>query len=287
MIDYTAIKLIESSIRFERLTETTFRFFKEGLEDSQTNIFIENATDILLKSELSSVDPEVVTAFNQFKETPQYQVGKIVQITGKSIGELIDTYETLLAGVCLATSGAHIVQKRMNVIFTWLRNTDFYKAPASSVYHESYVGGLLVHTLNVYNNMISLLQSPQFYGLSVYSIALVALTHDWCKIGLYESYDKNVKNQETGQWEQVKAFRKNQTGAPLGHGATSMFLVQRMFPNITLEEACAIRWHMGEYNVADNEMDELHKANAVYPLVYMIQFADRLACTDYANTKFN
>ena len=285
MIDYTNIKSVESDIRFERLNETTFKFHRNGVEDSPTNIFIENASDVLLNSELSSVDPEVIAAFAQFKETPQYQVGKVVQINDKSWEELMDTYETLMIGLCLSIGSSQLAEKRIHSILSWLRSTDFYIAPASSIYHESYVSGLLVHTLNVYNNMVLLLQAPQFYNVSVYSIALVSLTHDWCKIGLYETYEKNVKNEGTGQWEKVKAFRKNQTGAPLGHGATSMFLVQRMFPNITLEEACAIRWHQARWNVCREEIDELQLANETYPLVHMLQFADQLAITQYANAK--
>ena len=53
------------------------------------------------------------------------------------------------------------------------------------------------------------------------------------------------------------------------------------FFKLSQEEALAIRWHMGEYNVADNEMNELHYANENYPLVFLLQFADRLSITNY------
>ena len=144
------------------------------------------------------------------------------------------------------------------------------------------VGGLLVHSLKVYNNIISLLSLPQFEGMDKVSATLVALVHDWCKIGLYEAYDKNVKNNETGQWEQQKAFRINATGVPLGHGVSSMFLASRFF-KLTTDEALAIRWHMGRFNVAENEINDMQRANETYPLVLLIQFADSLAITSYAN----
>ena len=61
-----------------------------------------------------------------------------------------------------------------------------------------------------------------------------------------------------------------------------MFFSSKFF-RLSSEEAVAIRWHMGEYNVASNESSELHLANEAFPLVFLIQFADRLAITKYAN----
>lgn len=167
----------------------------------------------------------------------------------------------------------------------WLENTDFFNAPASSKYHDSEKSGLLQHTLNVVNKLGELytVSSFELYSNS-YTFAsalLVSLVHDWCKIGYYESYIRNVKNDQTGQWEQVEAYRiKETTNTCLGHGVSSMFLANKFF-NLTTAEAEAIRWHMGEYNIAPNEMNELHQANAQNPLCYLIQFADRLACTNY------
>ena len=66
----------------------------------------------------------------------------------------------------------------------------------------------------------------------------------------------------------------------LGHGVSSMFLASRFF-KLSVEEAAAIRWHMGDYNVADNEMNDLHQANETYPMVQLLQFADRLSRVKY------
>ena len=64
-----------------------------------------------------------------------------------------------------------------------------------------------------------------------------------------------------------------------------MFLIQKMIPDLTLPEACAIRWHMSTWRVAGDEKDEIQKANEDFQLVHLIQFADQLSITNYANTK--
>ena len=56
----------------------------------------------------------------------------------------------------------------------------------------------------------------------------------------------------------------------------------RLF-RLTEEQALAIRHHMGVWNCADVEKGELQRANQTYPMVYLIQFADQLACTEYSN----
>lgn len=163
----------------------------------------------------------------------------------------------------------------------WLHSTDFYVAPASTIYHHHFQGGLLQHSLDVVRCMIDLKRCDKFKKVSVYDMILVALVHDWCKIGLYESFMKNVKDEVTGTWKQEIAYKHRSNPLMcLGHGVSSMYLIQK-FVNISLEEALAIRWHMGEYNVADNEMNDLHQANEAYPLVQMLQFADRMSITKF------
>ena len=200
--------------------------------------------------------------------------------------ELIKEYDTRL--VAAAVGGERDGNTtRPLAMLKWLHSTDFYTAPASSRYHESFQHGLLIHSLRVFNALVDIMWGvPSFASKVVPSEAvLCALVHDWCKIGYYESYEKNVKNEATGQWEKQTAYRINQRNIALGHGVTSMFLISR-FLVLSPDCALAIRWHMGEYNVADNEVNELQKANSEVPLVYLLQFADRLACTDYFDSDY-
>ena len=200
--------------------------------------------------------------------------GNPVVVTASS-EELIDNYETLLAASMFFMGCSNTAVSRC---LSWLRNTDFYTAPASTQYHEAYPAGLLQHTLKTYNASLQLATMPIFQTVSYAEMVFSVLVHDWCKIGMYESYEKNVKVD--GQWTVQIAYRVNQKTIPLGHGATSMFLASRFVP-LTTDVALAIRWHMGEYRVCDQEMNELHLANENVPLVQLVQFADRLAIVDY------
>ena len=217
-------------------------------------------------------------------------LGTIVPVAGRTIVDLTASYEDLIIEVVkakyLASSGPEAVISCCSKLITWLRSSDFYTAPASTRYHEAHAGGLLVHTLNVYNNTVTLRCIPQFASTDLVSAALVALTHDWCKISMYESYEKNVKNEKTGEWEKQLAFRTNQTGITLGHGVSSMFLASKFF-RLTPEEALAIRWHMSHWRVAQDEINELQKSNEDFPLVHLVQFADQLSITKYANLSFS
>ena len=64
---------------------------------------------------------------------------------------------------------------------------DFFTAPASTRYHGNYEGGLVEHSLNVYDCLCDILSRPrikEMYGVSYSeeSIAIAALLHDICKI---------------------------------------------------------------------------------------------------------
>lgn len=230
----------------------------------------------------------VVQEFARFQKRPEYLISRpVVDVNNLDQESLIAEYELRMAGVAMSRasqSGRNpdSMISMINQCFDWLRSTDFYGAPGSTQYHDSEPSGLLKHSLRVFNHMIRLRYDKAFAKLSFDSAALVSLTHDWCKIGLYEMYMKNVKNEDTGKWEQVPSYRHNQKGVPLGHGVTSMFLVSKFF-KLNTEEACALRWHMGKWNVADNEMNELQLANESFPLVHLLQFADQLSITSYAN----
>lgn len=163
----------------------------------------------------------------------------------------------------------------------WLHGTDFYTAPASTKYHDNKAGGLLRHSIRVMYRIMQLIHSDAFKSFDIYANAIfVALVHDWCKIGLYESYNKNVKDSN-GNWTQVTEFKHRGSSLTcFGHGVSSMFLVQRFF-NLDVDEALAIRWHMSAYNLASSESHELWLADTTYPLVHLLQFADQLAIVNY------
>jgi len=171
--------------------------------------------------------------------------------------------------------------KKLSKCLTWLRSTDFYTCPASTQYHDAKPSGLLNHSLRVADKAVELHDAPTFRDASLEDAIFVALVHDWCKIGLYTSYKKNVKDDTTGQWHQEDAYKRvDDRTICLGHGVSSMYLVMKFF-NISIDVAAAIRWHMAHWNCCEAEINELQQANETYPLVHLIQFADQLSITRY------
>ena len=213
----------------------------------------------------------------------EYLVGKRADVAKNTLSELKTFYEKLLNGVNkikMYKNGLNPDDFEITETIGWLRSTDFFRAPASTIFHESHDGGLLIHSLSVYNSMLDLIQIPEFESVTIESATLCCLTHDWCKINLYKKYKRNVKNEDTGKWEQVDSFKRGEFEFPLGHGATSMYMVMKHF-ELSDEEALAIRWHQGRWNVCELELSEFSSAAHNYPMVNLLQFADQLAVTNY------
>lgn len=211
------------------------------------------------------------------------------QLVGTSISNqtpVIDMYESLLAGaISLRAKDAEFSKIKPTIVamIEWLRRGDFYTAPASTKYHESYPGGLLEHSLNVYTYMIELLKLGCFSKINMGSATLVALTHDWCKIGKYESYIKNVK--EDGVWVERSAYKCKEDTLGLGHGPQSLIMVTQFCCNnatkLTFDEMAAIRWHMYTYDVTSYDIRDLNDCSNNIPLVKCLQFADQLATANF------
>lgn len=224
--------------------------------------------------------------FKAFKTRPEFKVGQFAAVQQYDILRCENIYSTLMQGCLLhrAYLSGKNPDSYMGYIYdvlNWVDSTDFYRCPASTIYHESFEHGLVYHTLKVYDEMLNLIQNPKFRGIDIYSATLCCLVHDWCKIGLYESYLKNVKNEETGKWEKQRAYKHSKSiSHPFGHGASSMYMASKMF-KLTEEEALAIRWHMSMFNVASNEINDYQAACERYPLVHLIQFADQLSIVSY------
>ena len=67
------------------------------------------------------------------------------------------------------------------------KSSDFFTAPASARFHGSYPGGLVEHSLNVYECLVDYLSRPRTseryrMEFSPETVAVVALLHDVCKI---------------------------------------------------------------------------------------------------------
>lgn len=188
-------------------------------------------------------------------------------------------------------------------LMNYIQKSDFYKAPASSRFHMSCAGGLLQHSLNVYDALVGrltdvvetdemalLVAGKTVATFKKETLVLVALLHDLCKTNYYvvdfrnqKTYDKDkvakanpyqIKKDNGGQfiWEQVPFFTISDKN-PYGHGEKSVMMVEE-FMKLTMEERYAIRWHMGMAETSHSELQAFNASCEKYPLVLLLHNAD-------------
>ena len=175
----------------------------------------------------------------------------------------------------------------------WLNKSDFFIAPASTKYHCNYPGGLCEHSLNVYNNLITLVE--QFASHSEYienekgiainivpnysddAIKLVSLLHDISKTNFYEHYYRNTKD-DNGNWVQVLEYKiKDDANRFIygNHEQTSEYMASTFFP-LTVEERSAILHHHGGRSW-DSAQDDMSSVFNRYSLALLLHMADMLS----------
>ncbi|MBQ2696809.1 MAG: HD domain-containing protein [Clostridia bacterium] len=152
--------------------------------------------------------------------------------------------------------------------------SDFFTAPASTRFHGSYAGGLVEHSLNVYECLKAYLERERvqdLYGLAAdeETVAIVSLLHDVCKINCYHESTRNVKDKD-GRWIQVPYY-EFEDNLPYGHGEKSVYIITG-FMRLTREEAFAIRYHMGF--AEDENKRNVGKSFELYPLGFALHMAD-------------
>ena len=178
----------------------------------------------------------------------------------------------------------YIKREGAQKLLDYLLNSDFFTAPASARFHSSYEGGLVDHSVNVYDCLTSYLNSPRTVDIigtqySDESIAIVSLLHDLCKIDVYKKGFRNVKD-EKGTWQRVDTFEYDDR-LPYGHGEKSVYIISG-YMRLTREEAFAIRYHMGYSSTEDPR--NVSAAFEMFPLAFALSTADSEA-TYFVETK--
>lgn len=162
-------------------------------------------------------------------------------------------------------------------LLKYLKESDFFDAPASTRFHSNYAGGLVEHCVKVYHRFIKMLESE--YGADYFkknsdmveSAAIIALLHDVCKTGCYKVEERNVK---TGNEWIKKPYYAYDDPLPYGHGEKSVYMISG-FMKLSREEAMAINWHMGGYDARNNIGSYvLSEAFQKFPLALVFHVAD-------------
>lgn len=168
-----------------------------------------------------------------------------------------------------------ITREGADKLLEFLEKSDFFTAPASTRFHGAYEGGLLRHSLNVYECLVEYLARERVkekYELNVSeeTAAIVALLHDVCKVNFYTISMRNKQDEQTGKWGKVPYYTIDDK-LPYGHGEKSVYMVSG-FMRLTRDEAMAIRWHMGFSGIEDK--NTIGKALEMYPLAFALSVAD-------------
>ena len=188
-------------------------------------------------------------------------------------------------------------------LLAYLEKSDFFIAPASTLYHASYAGGLCQHSLNVYDNLLALVErfgshaelnpqwNPEDYdteipqyimrsNFSPDSLKIVALFHDISKANFYELYTRNVNTgvkDERGRdiWTQVPQYKVRDGKdrfVGVNHETNSYIIISRYIP-LNEEELIAIcNHHCGMDNNFVNK--DLSYILDKYPLATLLHMAD-------------
>lgn len=169
-----------------------------------------------------------------------------------------------------------VQREGINKLIDFIRCSDFYTAPASTRYHGAHEGGLLKHSLNVYDCLERKTSGsehnvwkPFLVDADEETIIIVSLLHDICKTYYYITDTRNVK--ENGVWVQKPYYTVNDK-YPYGHGEKSVMMIEQ-FIKLSMAERMAIRWHMGAYE-GEKSWSTLGIAMDKYPLALALSQAD-------------
>jgi len=169
---------------------------------------------------------------------------------------------------------SNVQRQGIDQLLDFIRRSDFYTAPASTRFHGAKEGGLLEHSLNVWDCLHCKVANPTWKtaldGIEDDTFKIVSLLHDICKTHYYTTEMRNKKN-EYGQWIQVPFYTVDDK-IPYGHGEKSVMMIEE-YIKLKPVERYAIRWHMGAYS-GQQDWNTLGTAMEKYPLVLALHEAD-------------
>lgn len=170
-------------------------------------------------------------------------------------------------------------------LISFIRDSDFYTAPASTRFHSCHEGGLLEHSMNVRNCLINKKDNPTWKeilsNVDNESLEISSLLHDVCKTYFYVQEPRNKKiysekgsKQDIGgryDWETVMSYTIDDK-YPYGHGEKSVMMIEQ-FIKLKPIERYMIRWHMGFTEPKEN-WNAFTAAVKKYPAILALHSAD-------------
>ena len=157
----------------------------------------------------------------------------------------------------------------LTALTEYLNKVDYFNKPASYQYFKAYPGGLCQYALDLFYELAQLVNAYCPGRYTKEDVIKVALFRDFYRAEMCEVYQKNQKNEVSGQWESVSAYRTTENRRPFGEIGFSSYMAAKDFIPFTTEQTEAIiHSHPGDYNV------DIHLIKREYPLVALTCMAD-------------
>lgn len=155
-----------------------------------------------------------------------------------------------------------------------LDQVDYFNKPLSAQYNGAYPGGLCEYALRFAYELGSLCNAYFPGRYSEIDVIKVALFKDIYKASMYETYMKNVKDETTGQWVTVPAYktREGNTRPVFGELGFSSYMQIRDLVPLTTEQIEAI-----VYSRISDFAPDIHDVFRSYPLVTLARMAEMAA----------
>lgn len=182
----------------------------------------------------------------------------------------------ILAAESLFDPGRDVILKNEK-LRNWLKENNYFTAPASTKYHGAYEGGLFDHSYQVYKRLLELTVNNGLQWERPESPFIIGMFHDLCKCDQYikkEGFRTDIPGMDIIQYNVGYHYEYNENTLLKGHGSKSVMLLSQ-FMSLTEEEMLCIRYHMGAYEKEEwKELDlAIHKA----PNILYVHLADMIA----------
>lgn len=154
----------------------------------------------------------------------------------------------------------------------YLDAVNYFEKPYTAQYNRSYAGGLCEQAIALCYELGQLCNAYFPGRYTEEDVIKVALFKDLYRAEMYEVYAKNVKNDETGKWEQVLAYRTKEVRPTFGDLGFSSFMIARKFIDLNDEQIEAI-CHSSFRDVYTNDIHDILKSYPLATLTHMAEMA--------------
>lgn len=139
-----------------------------------------------------------------------------------------------------------VKREGLDNLLLWLKDSDFYLAPASTRFHLAEPGGLAIHSIHVLNiakKLNKVLGEP----CTEESLIICSLFHD---LGKHKYFGKDFYNKKpllkSGK-EPAQPYERNKDLISVPHEISSIHILSKFIP-LTEDETWAILQHNGMYS---------------------------------------